>query len=1281
MKQSIFRLTICLCLAFFFGLQLHAQSSGDVSRPNRDLAATILSDSRLDTIQARALVLLHGFNAGTSYGEVWIRDFNTFINGSMKVQSPQKVREMLLLFFKLQGDDGDIVDGFIDSTKAYVGYKFRYSPLAPGWAAHKNTVETDQESSLIQAMRKYIEGTGDTAVLNEVIGGKTVISRMEAALQYILKYRWSDKYGLITGATTVDWGDVQPERGWGVSINDHTKWAIDIYDNAMYAMAIHDFLAIKPRTYRAEADWTSVAERLKRQARKWLWKPAMQKYIPHLYLNGSPFPASVDEDKMLFTGGSACAILAGFSTKAEIAEINRQMVTAAAKEPHATIGITVYPPYPDSVFPNMKAYVYQNAGDWTWFGGRMITALVQSGYVREAWDELQPMIARTLRYNGFFEWYDVRTGEPKGSGDFRGEAGVYYDAITALRQWAKGQSSEYPNLQEIIVVYKSHFDIGYTHLASEVIRGYQTTTIDNALNVVEKNKNLPPEQQFTWTIPGWPMKKILENWNGQTQERRDKVLNAFKTGRFAVHALPFSMQTELQEPEGLVRSLGFASQLARNAGKPIPIAAKMTDVPCHSWILPTLLKNAGVNFLHLGCNPGSSYPVVPMLFWWQGPDDSRLLTMYSVNYGSELLPPKNWKYKTWLAMQMRGDNAGPPSPDEVRKVIDEIHSQLPNVKVTIGRLDDFANAILQEKLDIPVVKSDMPDTWIHGPMCDPVGVKLSRQTLPDLSIAEDLQTLLNTWRLPQKSISEPLADAYENSILYYEHTWGGSMYWISKYLPPKNYLGYTDNWKYDSTWQTDLEKGRFNRLQASWEEHTDYARNANAIATSLVKEELKTLSDNVKIAGPKTVVFNPLPWRRKDIPGLGYKAFAKNEPLPSEGAAPVIHQDNNSFENKYFIVKLNPQRGSIESLVSKKTKNELVDRDAPQGFAQLLYQQISENEVRKYDSAYIRGNSDWAFAEIGKPNMPPAAELPYKELYNNNCDIKFSLDDKDAVATLTYQPTGNGLHFPVTTKIILHGDEPYIDIEMTIEKPATPRPEDVWICFPFKINDPRFRVGRNGSVIDPVNDINVAGVNRYMYAVGSGVAVFSPSGAGAGVCGLDCPLVSLGIPGDWKFDNTYIPKKPTVFYNLFNNHWSTNYRFWNGGKWTYRFRIWDFEKYNTAESLIAPAFEARYPLQVVASDSRGGELPAEKKGISLSRKGVLVTAFGKNPDGDGTILRVWEQAGNGGSCQVALPLESKYTTATPVNLRGEKIGNAIKIVNHVLSFNLNKYEPKSFVLR
>jgi len=427
------KLLVTTVIALLLAITLN--TSAQVSS-KQTLARQILADKRLDTIQSRAIKLLKGFSAGTSYSEVWIRDFNTFIDGSLKARSKEEVKTKLLMFFKIQGEDGDIVDGVVDSATANGGYKYRYSPLLPGWAAHKNTVETDQESSLIQAVKKYIDATGDRSILDEMIGGRPVIKRMEDALNYILKDRWSEKYGLVTGATTIDWGDVQPETGWGVAINEKTKWAIDIYDNAMYVIAIRNFLAMKPGNFKTGRDWALVAAGIRKNVRNYLWDARTQKYIPHLYLNGSPFSADFNENKILYSGGSICAILAGFNTPAEVKEINRQMLAAAAKEKYATIGITVYPPYPARQYPNMKPYTYQNAGDWTWFGGRMTGALLTYGYVNEAYAELSPMIDRTLANKGFYEWYDVQSGTPKGSGDFRGEAGVLYDAITQLRKWA-----------------------------------------------------------------------------------------------------------------------------------------------------------------------------------------------------------------------------------------------------------------------------------------------------------------------------------------------------------------------------------------------------------------------------------------------------------------------------------------------------------------------------------------------------------------------------------------------------------------------------------------------------------------------------------------------------------------------------------------------------------------------------------------------------------------------------------------------------------------------------
>ena len=109
-------------------------------------------------------------------------------------------------------------------------------------------------------------------------------------------------------------------------------------------------------------------------------------------------------------------------------------------------------------------------------------------------------------------------------------------------------------LREIVVVFKTHFDIGYTDMASNIVQRYRTTMMDKALEVVDQNRDLPPEQQFVWTVSGWPMHKILQDWPGQSPQRKERVERALREGRFVVHGLPFSTHTELLEAEEIGRA-------------------------------------------------------------------------------------------------------------------------------------------------------------------------------------------------------------------------------------------------------------------------------------------------------------------------------------------------------------------------------------------------------------------------------------------------------------------------------------------------------------------------------------------------------------------------------------------------------------------------------------------------------------------------------------------------------------------------------------------------------
>lgn len=402
----------------------------------------IEKDPRFDQVENLALDLVRGgFNAGDAYGEVWIRDYNTFIELSMEVMPDSLIRRNLNLFWAFQGEDGNIVDGFIPLDKADLskadGYKYRLSPLAPEYAAHKNTVETDQETSLIQAVAKYVRKSGNKEYLQEKIGNQTVGERMSHAMDFLLAEKMDSTYGLLTGATTIDWGDVQPEHPWGVAIDENTHYAIDIYDNAMFVLALNDLIELTD----SDSDcrrWKELRNGIIERIRTHLWDSEKRKFIPHIYLDGSPFPADFDERRIYYHGGTAIACLAGILPREEILHAYERMQQNRRSAHAQTIGLTIYPTYPAGYFRNvsMYPYGYQNGGDWTWFGARMVEALARAGLLEEAYEALAPMLDRVVKNQAFYEWY-TPAGEPMGSGTFRGEAGVLFSAIEALQNAVK----------------------------------------------------------------------------------------------------------------------------------------------------------------------------------------------------------------------------------------------------------------------------------------------------------------------------------------------------------------------------------------------------------------------------------------------------------------------------------------------------------------------------------------------------------------------------------------------------------------------------------------------------------------------------------------------------------------------------------------------------------------------------------------------------------------------------------------------------------------------------
>ena len=409
--------------------------------PNLELAEAIRNDQSFHQVDSMARAVIgQGLNAGSGYSQIWARDMNTFIETACEITDPKVLREAILLFFALQQPNDEMIDGYVlkpdftwNDTCPY------YSDAAPEHVGFKNTVETDQETSLIQIVGKYIRKTGDKSILQQDVAGRTVMNRMEGMVDYLLHERYNEEYGLLFGAMTADWGDVQPNDDFGCDFNELSSRAIDVYDNAMFIIAL-DYLKEMSEDEAAKTKWQNLRDKIAQNVRKHLWDDANKKFIPHIYLDPSPIPAGFDENKIHYHGGTTIAMEAGLLSKEEVGIVNAQMLENVRLSGMPSIGLTLYPTYPEGFFRGWmeKPYHYQNGGDWTWFGGRTIQQLIAHGYVQEAYDEIRPMIDRVIQNKGFFEWYGMG-GVPSGSGHFKGSAGTLAKAIEMFREWADNQ--------------------------------------------------------------------------------------------------------------------------------------------------------------------------------------------------------------------------------------------------------------------------------------------------------------------------------------------------------------------------------------------------------------------------------------------------------------------------------------------------------------------------------------------------------------------------------------------------------------------------------------------------------------------------------------------------------------------------------------------------------------------------------------------------------------------------------------------------------------------------
>jgi glycogen debranching enzyme len=175
--------------------------------------------------------------------------------------------------------------------------------------------------------------------------------------------------------------------------------------------------------------WEEKAGSIQRNTDRWLWQEDKGFYRVHIHLDS--LRHEFDEDDMFALGGNAEAILSGLASDEKCRRIIENALARQKSFGMSTIGGTLLPPYPKKFFkhPMMDdPYEYQNGGQWDWFAGRIVYAMFEHGFSRQAREKLLEIAKKDVANRGLYEW-DSPDGTGRGSAFYSGSAGSLAKAL------------------------------------------------------------------------------------------------------------------------------------------------------------------------------------------------------------------------------------------------------------------------------------------------------------------------------------------------------------------------------------------------------------------------------------------------------------------------------------------------------------------------------------------------------------------------------------------------------------------------------------------------------------------------------------------------------------------------------------------------------------------------------------------------------------------------------------------------------------------------------------
>lgn len=427
-----------------------------------------------------------GFSAGTNYPQVWIRDTATLMFYARFFYPAGQLQEMIGRFLGQQSLDGEICD-WVDTA----GH------------SDKNTVESDQESSLVLAA--YQLALSDPEWLLRPIAGIPLFERLEKAMEWVWQKRFDPAYGLIWGGFTADWGDVEKSYpdARAIKLSDRSRRTFSIYAQAMYIQAIQKMIAMAERLDKISRldTWRRRLDIIRSNCRKRLFLPQQGYFLIHRLAGSEDFLNL--EKGILAVGGNAEAIRAGLMNRAEIERLIQVMENKRKQFSLRSVSFTLLPPYPQDFFPHplLAPWNYQNGGEWDWIGGRLVAALYQNGFRTRAEAYLKEIVDKNLREGNIFEWSD-KTGGGQGALFYAGAAGVIGEAILRGHLGMEEDFDRYT------------FAAGSDHFRIDVSKANDRFSVNNSAQLTVDIASLSKKE--ICLLPGLNGKKSCSSKKGKT---------------------------------------------------------------------------------------------------------------------------------------------------------------------------------------------------------------------------------------------------------------------------------------------------------------------------------------------------------------------------------------------------------------------------------------------------------------------------------------------------------------------------------------------------------------------------------------------------------------------------------------------------------------------------------------------------------------------------------------------------------------------------------------------